>query len=139
MTLGQKISEFIIRAETYVATTRFNIAVEQEEGGDYEKDLYRLQDLYAFLVELQTLYNQWTEREILIFIDYWDDECSLKTLQGIVPDPYKYYENATSIITQTTSLVVPDGIGLLYRDVQGNIVVIEDADEIISDYGLPTE
>jgi len=134
--IGQIISEFITRAEAYIAFEFLEIVKNQELGDEYETSLYKMESLYSFLIELQGLDNQWTEREIQQFVNYWDDKCKLKSLMGIIPDPYKSYDNPILILKQSTTLEVPSGEGILYKDNNGNISLIENATTIINNYGL---
>lgn len=135
-TVGQKTTEFLIRAERYLSETFLKIVQEREDGQEYESMLYQLEDLFSFLVELQSLYNQWSDRDILTFIDYWDDECNLKSIQGAFPDPYKSYDNGPVIIQQTNVIEVPDGAGFIYRTPTGGTALIRPEEKIISDYDL---
>lgn len=136
VTTAQITTEFITRAEKYINDNFLEVVKRQELGEDYEDTLFKMEGLFQFLVELQGLYNQWTERDIRTMIDYWDSTCDLKTLMGAIPDPYKSYENIPVITTSSTVISVPGGVGLLFKDGNGNIILIEDANIINSFYGL---
>lgn len=136
ITTGQKITEFITRAETYVARSYMTVIQNKENGDEYIDLLYRIEDLFRFLIELQSLGNQWSDKTIEQHLDYWDNEANLKTMMGVIPDPYRHYENNAAIIRSTNTLIVPEGEGLLYQNVQGNLELREDADTIISNYNL---
>ena len=136
VTVGQKITEFITRGETYISEKFLLISRNRDSGEEYESTLFKMEGLYMFLVELQGLYNQWTDREILQFIDYWDNECDLKVLQGIIPDPYRNYENQTVIVRQGDTLVVPGGVGFIFRAVDGTLSIIPATSTLTIDYGF---
>jgi hypothetical protein len=135
-TIAQKTSEFIIRGETHIAVTYLQILEKMESGEKYLELLYNTEDLFRFLIELQSLSQQWTNREILKFIDYWDNENDLKSLAGSIPDVYNSYTELATIVNITNTVVVPAGVGILYQDVNGVISLKEDATIINSNYGL---
>lgn len=136
-TVGQIVTEFIVRGEAYFHKNVPNLLEALDDGEDDAlTKLYECQDLFMFLVELQGLYHDWSDRDILIMIDYFDSTYNLKALQSAIPDPYKSYENAAVVIgSETVLLEVPAGNGILEQK-NGALVLYDNETEINSDYGL---
>lgn len=135
-TVGQITTEFITRGEAYFHKNIGQLLEDLDDGFDDAWDrLAFAHDLYMFLVELQTLYNDWTDREILTMVDYYDSTYNLKALQTAIPDPYRAYENATTVTTQTVLLEAPAGNGLIEKT-GDTLRIFANEDIINSDYGL---
>ena len=66
---GQKISEFIIRGESFIANETINVLNREEDGEDSFDLIKKVEGIFRFLIELQSPSNQWTDRQILKYID----------------------------------------------------------------------
>jgi hypothetical protein len=136
VTIGQIVTAFITRGEAYFQKNVPQLFLDIDAGHDnWKARLAKTYTLFQFLVELQGLYHEWTDRDIRIMIDYYDTEFNLKALQSAIPDPYNSYNNAALITNNTTSLEVPAGNGLL-EQIDGVLYLFPNEDTIDSDYGL---